>query len=294
MDDPDDLFQLVLGMTRTSLFNETFLEGSQVSKENFSDWFNAKTAEFGGQDVIKTVKDLVGNSAKFDFQSVSSQIPRVDLEDLKPFVSSMLFMNGKRANLQMDNDGQEFLSFITPEQWRNEPGLRRVYENMCFNRNYRGKEATQKILGVGHMVVDKAIEQAREFPASLMTSDKIEQPHFVFRVVDQVTDTGGTVRAGIAAVIASYNEPNKLTLLKDWNLLGTLNHLIKQGGVKKATFSSPPKDVAYVEKVAAVATTYLTNNIEQLKLSFRDPKSELMAILWPVERVEVTSKGNAL
>lgn len=289
MDDPDDLFQLVLGMTRPSLFNETFSEGSNIPKENFSDWFNAKTAEFGGEDVIKTVKNIVGNSAKFDFQSVSSQIPRVDLEDLKPFILNMIFLNGKRINKESIDD-EELLTFKTPEVWRNEPGVRKVYEQMCFNRNYRGKDATQKILGVGHMVVDKAISQAREYSSNLMTIAGIEEPHFVFKIIDSVTDTGGTVRAGIAAVVVPIDESANLTILKDWNLLETLNCLGKQSGLKRAQSSSKPKNVSHIEELSATASAFLVENIKELNFSFRDPKSELMAIIWP----EVIYKGNTL
>lgn len=283
MDDPDDLFQLVLGMTRSSFFNETFSEGTSVPRENFTDWFNTKTAEFGGQDVVNTVKSLVGNSAKFDFQSVSSQIPRVDLEDLKPFILNMLFMNGKRISKSEGSNGEELISFKTPENWRDEPGIRRVYEDMCFNRNYRVKDATQKILGIGHKVVDKAITQAREYSANLITIKGIENPHLIFKIIDQVTDTGGTIRAGVAAVVVETDNLENITLLKDWNLLGTLNGLIQQSGIKTATESSPPQNMENVEKITTTATAFLTDNYEELNLSFRDPISELIAIIWPVD-----------
>lgn len=280
MDDPDDLFQLVLGMTRPSLFNETFSEGSSIPKENFSDWFNAKTAEFGGEDVIKTVKDIVGNSAKFDFQSVSSQIPRVDLEDLKPFILNTLSLNGKRINKE-PIDGEELLTFKTPEVWRNEPGVRRAYERMCFNRNYRGRDATQKILGVGHIVVDKAISQAREYSSNLMSITGIEAPCFVFKIIDSVTDTGGTVRAGIAAVVVPLDEHSNSNLVKDWNLLEILNNLSIQGGLKRAQASSPAEDLTKVKELSATASKFVVENIKELNLSFRDPKPELIAIIWP-------------
>jgi len=282
MDDPDDMFQLVLGMTPTSFFNETFSDGSGVSKENFSDWFNAKTAEFGGKDVIDTVKNLVGNSAKFDFQEVSSQIPRVDLEDLKPFVLSMLTLNGKRVSKEKDLNNETLISFKTPEGWRNEPGVRRVYEGMCFNRNYRGKDATQKIIGVGHMVVDKAIAQAKSSSACLMTSDGIKRPYFIFRIIDRVTDTGGTVRSGVAAVITSADGSNDLELLKDWHLMGRLNRLINHSGTKRAKSTPRPHNVSEVAKSVNNATSFLIKNMNSLKLSFRDPKPELMSIIWPV------------
>ena len=54
-------------MTGPSLFRELFVEAPAVPARKFGDWFNAKTATFGGQDALETVRELVGNASKFDF-----------------------------------------------------------------------------------------------------------------------------------------------------------------------------------------------------------------------------------
>ena len=137
MADPDDLFQLVLGMTSPSLFTETFAEANDVPKESLSDWFDDKNANFGGKDVIETVKELIGHSAKFDYDEVSEEIPRVDLPELKPFILGMLALNSRMAKQDKENDT---IGFKTPESWRQKPGVRRKYEGMTFDREYRGKD----------------------------------------------------------------------------------------------------------------------------------------------------------
>jgi hypothetical protein len=68
MDEPEDLLQLVLGMTSPGLWRELFVEAQQVPRESLAQWFDHQTRQFGNADVIKTVQDLVGNCAKFDFR----------------------------------------------------------------------------------------------------------------------------------------------------------------------------------------------------------------------------------
>ena len=67
MDEPEDLLQLVLGMTSPGLFNEVFAEGPQQPEDRLSEWFDQKTATFGGADVVETVRRLVGSVQRFDF-----------------------------------------------------------------------------------------------------------------------------------------------------------------------------------------------------------------------------------
>lgn len=48
MDEPEDLLQLVLGMTSPSLFTDLFATGAAVSEDRLDNWFNTKTKTFGG------------------------------------------------------------------------------------------------------------------------------------------------------------------------------------------------------------------------------------------------------
>jgi superfamily II DNA/RNA helicase len=63
MDEPEDLLQLVLGMTSPSLFRELFSEADGVPGERLSEWFDQKTARFGGEDAVDVVRSLVGYAA---------------------------------------------------------------------------------------------------------------------------------------------------------------------------------------------------------------------------------------
>ena len=83
-----------------------------------AEWFDHRTAQFGNDDAIEAVRDLVGNCARFDFQQVSEQLPKTDLSALRPFFLSMLKRNRRRAEEKSDG-----LAFRTPEAWQTEPGV---------------------------------------------------------------------------------------------------------------------------------------------------------------------------
>lgn len=84
MDEPEDLLQLVLGMTQPGLFDSLFQEGVDVPREGFDQWFDHKTQNFGGHEAVDTVVSLVGHAASFDLSGLK-QVPRADLPDLEPF-----------------------------------------------------------------------------------------------------------------------------------------------------------------------------------------------------------------
>ena len=278
MADPDDLFQLVLGMTPPSLFTETFAEANNVPKESLSDWFDEKNASFGGRDVIETVKELVGNSAKFDYKEVSEEIPRVDLPELRPFVVGMLSLNSRQVKSDQENDT---IAFKTPDAWRDETGVRRKYEGMTFDRNYRGKDGAVKILGVGNKVVNLAVRQARESFSCLMTAKGMKHPLYIYRIIDRVTDTGGAVRSVIAALTQGENGDD--ILLKDWELLQEMNMIVALPGIKKAEISSPPKKVDAVNMEIERTTKEMNSRLDELSLPFKIPNCELMAVMLPAE-----------
>ncbi|MES9897177.1 MAG: helicase-related protein, partial [Candidatus Thiodiazotropha endolucinida] len=84
MDEPEDLLQLVLGMSSSSIFTELFSEGQFVKKGRLDDWFDKKSTTFGGQSAIETVKGLVGNATRFDLSGLKD-VPNVDLPHLRAF-----------------------------------------------------------------------------------------------------------------------------------------------------------------------------------------------------------------
>ncbi|MBI1924751.1 DEAD/DEAH box helicase family protein [Candidatus Poribacteria bacterium] len=279
MEEPEDLFQLVLGMTSPSLFREIFHEAVAIPRASLSEWFDQKTARFGGVDVIEAVSDLVGHCAMFDFQQVSSQIPPLDLPALRPFFVSMLTLNNRRP--------LRGISFKTPDAWRVEPGVRTSYEGMVFDRDAHGRDAPQRILGVGHKVMNQAMRQAKESHAAVVTlpPEVLEHPLVVFRISDRVTGESGTIRAVVVGIEWGIEAEAKVNLLRDWELLERLNGLDMSRDVRNAKTSPPPKSIDEVHTVVEHASFIIEQHLESLNLPFRLPIIETMTVLWPVSDV---------
>lgn len=146
------------------------------------------------------------------------------------------------------------------------------------------KEAIVRILGVGHRVVDKALQQAKTSSACVATLpvDTLPQDLFIFRLNDRVTGTGGTVRAVIAEVELDPYNPQSGLLLPDWQLLERLNSITEGRGGRRTKASPGPENSGQVPEVAKRARALLEARLGQLDLPFKIPSIELWAILWPV------------
>ncbi|MCR9293652.1 MAG: DEAD/DEAH box helicase [bacterium] len=214
MADPEDLYQLVLGMTPPKVFRDVFASGGEVPAERFDEWFNRETATFGDADVIDTVKQLVGNCSRFDFQQVSEKLPKVDLPDLIPFMQNILVCNRRQPRLA---DGE--LSFKTPDSWMTDIRVLPDYEHMVFDRDQQDGKSLEKLLGVGHVLVDEALKQARDLEASTtaLPSNVIESSVAVFKVFERVTTDAHQKHELIFGVQIREDEP--MQILKDWQVL---------------------------------------------------------------------------
>jgi hypothetical protein len=60
MDEPEDLMQLVLGMSAANLFDGLFSGAVGVGRERLGEWFDLNSGTLGGESAIKAVQDLVG------------------------------------------------------------------------------------------------------------------------------------------------------------------------------------------------------------------------------------------
>jgi len=269
MDEPEDIMQLVLGMTSPTLFRELFSEAASVPSASVTQWFDQKTSRFGGRDVIETVKELVGNCARFDFQQTSSQLPQVDLPALRPFVA-MLTINRRKFR-----DGEEGLSFKTPDPWMTEPGVRAEYDRMIFDRQDRSRDVAQRILGVGHKIVDAAIRQACGWTCCVATlpRDVLDGALFVFRIRDRVTDNTGNIRSVVAAIMSAGDTQR---ILRDWELLEFLNR-VPVGRTKLVEPSSRPIDASTIRALTESATLCLQRSVGTLELPFRYPEIDVLA-----------------
>ena len=70
MEKPEDISQLVVGMTGNSVFNELFSGAQGMTGERLTAWFDTATATLGGRDVIEAVREMLGSVSRFDFQTV--------------------------------------------------------------------------------------------------------------------------------------------------------------------------------------------------------------------------------
>ena len=273
MDDPEDLLQLVLGMTSSTVFTDLFSEAANVRKDSFDSWFDSKTTSFGGKDAIETVRQLVGNATRFDFGSILPQLPQVDLPDLKPFFLGTLHINQRRPT--SDDSG---LSFKTPDAWRADPVILASYQNMVFDRQTTPGTSTENLLGIGHRLVDVALDQATNLPACVgeVSRQYLQAELFVFRVFDRVTTKEATLRSVVLAVEKRAGEPQRI--LRDWELLKKLNalphmRLGKDGGKLAAN------DVASLQDALSAAEEACRSMLPEVGQGFSFPDFELLGVL---------------
>jgi hypothetical protein len=288
MDEPEDLLQMVLGMTSPALFRELFAEASQIPPESMASWFDQKAATFGGRDVIDTVKEIVGNCDRFDYQSMGKDIPPVDLPDLRPFLEAMLIQNRRRP--KRGEDGS--LSFKTPDSWLKEVGVRPAYDGLVFDRNVRGKDAVQRVVGIGHKIMDEALRQALVETAYIaaVSEEVLKRPIVVARVSDRITGEDRPVRSVIVGAERS-DETGDWTTLRDWDLVQRLNGLLaNSGALRKA--STPSEDSAAVEAASHVAIGLIEREVPQLNLTFRVPTVDSIAVFWPGAAMTGTMETN--
>jgi hypothetical protein len=279
MDDPEDLLQLVLGMTSPAVFRDLFAEGPAVPTDTLSSWFDQKTAQFGGRDALETVTGLVGHCARFNFAQVSDQIPPLDLPDLRQFFVTALELNHRRA--QDGEDGA--LSFRTPDDWRTEPAVRRDYTSMVFDRGRVGAESNEQVLGVGHIVLDKALCQAvaREVSVAEFPDDLLPRPLLVFRIADRVTTSSVITQAVLAGV--EVGVAGTCTMIRDWQLLRRLNDFTTQRALRRQVPAARclPADAG---ELIQPAKQFLEAQMASLGIRFTVPEITLYVALWPAPR----------
>lgn len=224
MEDPEDLYQLVLGTTPRGLFEELQRSGRRVGKDTFDQWFSAATSGVGGLDSVELVKEMIGRADKFDFQATSAQLPQVDLPDLKPLFISALQLSGRRPKDQDDG-----LSFETPENWRNEIGIDREYSGLHFERERKGKAAEVRLIGVGHRLFDIALKEAMSFPECVTILRGWDEPTLVLRVREGLSMPGVPPTTTVVA-LAPASGSEGVRILRDWEFLRELNARMEREG----------------------------------------------------------------
>ena len=280
MDDPEDMLQLVLGMSRAADFERLFLEAPRdVPRGELARWFDAESATFGGKRAIDVVRDLVGNVARFDFGTEAAGLPQVDLPDLLPFFRGSLTLAGRKVE---ETDGA--VSFRTPEPWmKADFAVVDRYDGLSFRRGKPGG-VRQDVGGVGHRVFNAAMAAAEGDRDVLGLLPGLSKPLAVFAVRDAVTTGANVVQRTIAAVEGT---PGEFALVHDWELVLRLNPCVtrslaraRPSGDEVQHFASSAGD--HVKAAGA----WLEARVSDLGLPFQRPRLDPLVLLAP-ERLAV-------
>ncbi len=273
MDDPEDLYSLVLGMTPTKTFTDLFSEADLIKKDDLTRWFDEKTATFGGVDILDTVKQLFGSFAKFDYQQAKMEIPRLDLPDIKPFFESMLVYNRKRSK----ENNQGLISFNTPDDWKKTIGVRNEYSDIAFERDSEKKHKLKNIFGVGHVLVDLAINQALNIRDSICTvsNTDLKNTLYIIKVRDRVTDTGESIRF---LVFGLMKQEDGWKILRDWELILKLNPIVMKYQYHRKKYVAKQDTDVYLREIKEAMDTFKTSAFHD-QLPFKVPHVELIAMI---------------
>lgn len=275
MEEAEDITQLVIGMTGNRFFDELFAEGGAKPDERLSDWFDARTQQFGGRDAIETVRTLVGSVARYDFQSAGADIPKLDLPALEPFFRRAMQLSGRRV--KRSDDG---LSVVTPEAWRSSVEFRPRYDGLIFDRALSPDRALIQLLGVGHPLIDRALAQCSAQEVYLARVKGLDNPLVVALIEDEVTGTGATVHRVIFGIELSPN--GALSTRRDWEALLEINE-----------FHSSSDDASQLAPAEVDALRHLVDNlgvaVSHLELPFRRPKLTPALALLPESRSKIVA-----
>jgi superfamily II DNA or RNA helicase len=269
MDEPEDLLQLVLGMTAPGLFDQLFAEAKDVPKEKLAAWFDEKSRTFGGDSAIATVKNLVGHAQSFDLSGLKD-VPPIDLPALKPFFVGALAHNGRRPKTV-----DLALSFKTPERWLNHPAIKREYSGMFFDRRIK-LDGHSDLVGVGHPLVTKALQQAENFTGSVAIARGLDRPILILQISDRVTDGGAHVQEvliGMAALDDGFE------FLRDWQILQLLNELSTNECL--GNIPEPKRVVDWIHDAKLAAE----KRFPELDLPFVVPDLRELILIWPEKSV---------
>lgn len=264
MDEPEDLMQLVLGMSDASLFDDIFSGAIGVKREKLDAWFDNTTGTLGGESAIQTVRELIGHAESFDLSDLKD-VPPVDLPDLMPFFQNALILNRRRPKVEGSS-----LSFRTPEDWLTSHAIRKSYDNVVFDR----KASTQAdLMGIGHPLLEKALHQAERLPGRVCAVDGRDDPLMVVDVSSRVTDVATQSRRTIVGVTGAIGG---FRLLRDWEVLRVLNSCSLKAEPLEKDFATEA-----LTSWRDSAMTALNGMLGSLELQFESRVVKEVALVWP-------------
>jgi superfamily II DNA or RNA helicase len=265
MDEPEDLLQLVLGMSGGRLFDQLFSGASAVPRERLDSWFDEVAGTIGGAPAMQAVTDMVGHASSFDFSALK-EVPPVDLPDLLPFFQNLLTLNRRRPKVE-----NRALSFRTPEEWLTSHAIRRQYDNLLFDRDQ--PRGAGDLMGVGHPLMEKALQQASRVHGVFCVVDGLAAPMQMITVSSRVTGNGDALRR---LVFGISGQPGNLTLLRDWEVLRTLNRCELKSDPAPGLGRRAGQARAWLDHVAKATSTLLAGE----SLPFTSVHIAQVAVLW--------------
>ena len=259
MEEPEDLLQLILGMSDKGFFNSLFADGLTQKPETLNTWFDSRAGTFGGQSAVSVVKGLVGHADKFEYQNLQ-EVPKLDLNNMYSFLENMLKLNGHR----LENEGGT-LSFVTPKEWITQFGIKKKYNNMTFDRISEDKAL--EVLGVGHVILNNAIAQAEKFNASTAVARGITAPLLIYILRDQITGDSNVHSFTVVGVL--MNDEPKILVNDD---------LVHQLSV---IYEAMPKG----SPVVKLDSTYQIDSASDLKIGELSLEQAIPSLNLPYEKV---------
>lgn len=216
MEDPEDIAELVIGMTENSVYNEMFSRVPDWEGESLKAWFDEKSARLGGSDALDAARSLAGNIARFDFREVGKDLPQVDLPDLKEFVVGTARRHHRRVRMI-----EEGLALDrTPKAWTERNyAVRDRYEALTFDRRGQGRAAMSRVVGVGHPLMDTALEEARDLEVRVAEVRGLAEPLLLLAVEDELTGAGARARR---LVVGVREQGREVVVVPDWKVVKIL------------------------------------------------------------------------
>ncbi|WP_233281599.1 DEAD/DEAH box helicase [Sphingomonas changnyeongensis] len=248
MDEREDISQLVIGMTGASSF-EALFAGAQVhGRKGLDGWFDSNAATIGGEDLIDSVRTMLGSVSRFDFAQVGRNLPKVDLPDLERFLTLAMEANGRRVMRREDG-----LEVLAPEAWAEaDYAIQDRYKGLVFDRSAKlgGKDAPVRLVGVGHALFDRALRDGEEREAYLAHCARLETPLLIASIADEVTGQGHSIQRILVG--AWQSSDGEIHLLRDWELLQKLNTLGRSDLPEPPRISREPLDALRKKLVCAL------------------------------------------
>lgn len=274
MDEPEDISDLVLGIARPDIL-EQCCRLNRGQSQGIEEWFNRESGLIEGEDIAQVVQAIIGNAARFDFQNMSSIIPRLDMHHLQEFVHLMV----KKIHNSTVHKKSEYEWLISmPEVWR-EPEDSKKAQQYSFNR-IPAESSASKPVNMNEKLLQKAIEEAKYYEDNFILHSSSDLGSLaVFKLYDRITDDS-TLRKNVIVGVQYLN--GTYIILKDWQVILELNKLYKliceEVDDTNIIEQSSTSSNNYTSLLEAMKT-FLEENISDIERSFRMPKFDPISLL---------------